>query len=296
MTEHLDADALADLDEGLLDRDHMASARAHVAGCPQCRAELAALTGVRERLAAAAEVEPMPAEVVARLDRALADGRHRARQHRGHPQRHPAARAAALLAPGPALAAGSRRGRAGPGRRCRGRLCPARLRQRQRRHQLGRSAAGKADQRAAADGSYPVTASGRHWTKESVTAGVPQLLAGTLSPTLPPGSVSAQDDASGSANAPRELAGVPAARLAGGPALADCVTELAGEPGDAAGRRPGHLRRPARRRGAAAGDRWAGPGGRLGGAAGLRPGEGPVPVLRQRGAALTDTWWGMLSP
>ena len=38
MTEHLDADALADLDEGLLDRDHMASARAHVAGCPvACR-------------------------------------------------------------------------------------------------------------------------------------------------------------------------------------------------------------------------------------------------------------------
>jgi hypothetical protein len=59
---------------------------------------------------------------------------------------------------------------------------------------------------------------------------VPQLLAGTVSPTLPPSDFSAQDDTSGSTAAPRELAGVPAARLAGGPALADCVTELAGGP------------------------------------------------------------------
>ena len=63
MTEHLDADALADLEEGLLDRDHVAAARAHVAGCPRCRDELAALTGVRELLAGAGEVEPMPADV-----------------------------------------------------------------------------------------------------------------------------------------------------------------------------------------------------------------------------------------
>ena len=137
MTEHLDADALADLDEGLLDRDHMASARAHVAGCPQCRAELAALTGVRERLAAAAEVEPMPAEVVARLDRALAEVATEPASTAVTRSVIPLRRAAALRAPRAALAAGRRRGRAGPGRRCRRRLGAARLRQQRRRHQLG---------------------------------------------------------------------------------------------------------------------------------------------------------------
>ena len=142
MTEHLDADALADLDEGLLDRDHMASARAHVAGCPQCRAELAALTGVRERLAAAAEVEPMPAEVVARLDRALAEvatePASTAVTRSVIPLREPQRSAPR----GPALAAGRRRGRAGPRRRCRGRLGPARLR-RQQRHGLQRGRLGR---------------------------------------------------------------------------------------------------------------------------------------------------------
>jgi hypothetical protein len=225
MTEHLDADALADLDEGLLDRDHMASARAHVAGCPQCRAELAALTGVRERLAAAAEVEPMPAAVVARLDRALADvatePASTAVTRSVIPLREPqrsaprglrglqAAAVVVLVLAGGAVAVSALRGSDNNDVAT-----------------SSGSAAGKADQRAAADGTYPVTASGRHWTKESVTAGVPQLLAGTL----PPSSFSAQDDTSGSATAPRELAGVPAARLAGGPALADCVTELAGGP------------------------------------------------------------------
>jgi len=207
----------------------MASARAHVAGCPQCRAELAALTGVRERLADAAEVEPMPAEVVARLDRALAEvatePASTAVTRSVIPLREPqrsaprglrwlqAAAVVVLVLAGGAVAVSALRGSDNNGVAT-----------------SSGSSAGKADQRAAADGSYPVTASGRHWTKESVTAGVPQLLAGTLGPTLPPSSFSAQDDASGSAGAPRELAGVPAARLAGGPALADCVTELAGGP------------------------------------------------------------------
>jgi hypothetical protein len=229
MTEHLDADALADLDEGLLDRDHMASARAHVAGCPQCRAELAALTGVRERLAAAAEVAPMPDEVAARLDRALAEvatePASTAVTRSVIPLREPrrssprglrwlqAAAVVVLVLAGGAVAVSALRGSDNDNFAT-----------------SSGTAGGKADQRAAADGGYPVTASGRHWTKESVTAGVPQLLAGTLSPALPPSSVSAQGDTSGSVAAPRELAGVPASRLAGGPALADCVTELAGGP------------------------------------------------------------------
>jgi hypothetical protein len=228
MTEHLDADALADLDEGLLDRDHVASARAHVAGCPRCRAELAALTGVRERLAAAAEVEPMPAEVVARLDRALAgvaaEPASTAVTRSVIPLREPprssprglrwlqAAAVVVLILAGGAVAVSALRGSDNGSFK-----------------DSGGGTAGSADQRAAAPGSYPVTASGRHWTKASVEAGVPQLLAGTLSPTLPPSGFAAEDNANGSV-APRELAGVPAARLAGGPALADCVTELAGGP------------------------------------------------------------------
>jgi hypothetical protein len=230
MTEHLDADALADLEEGLLDRDHVASARAHVAGCPRCRAELAALTGVRERLAAAAEVEPMPAEVAARLDRALAgvaaEPASTAITRSVIPLREPqrssprglrwlqAAAVVVLILAGGAVAVSALRG-AGNGES----------------NATSGSAADKAAAPEAAGGSgYPVTASGRHWTKESVTAGVPQLLAGTLSPTLPPSSFSAEDNGTGAAEAPRALAGVPAARLAGGPALADCVTELAGGP------------------------------------------------------------------
>jgi hypothetical protein len=229
MTEHLDADALADLDEGLLDRDHVASARAHVAGCPRCRAELAALTGVRERLAAAAEVEAMPADVVARLDRALAgvaaEPASTAVTRSVIPLREPqrssprglrwlqAAAVVVLILAGGAVAVSALRGSDNADVAT-----------------SSGSAAGKSDQRAAADGSYPVTASGRHWTKTSVEAEVPRLLAGTLSPTLPPSSFSTEGDTGGSATAPRELAGVPAARLAGGPALADCVTELAGGP------------------------------------------------------------------
>ncbi|MDQ1600946.1 MAG: hypothetical protein QOD68_2420 [Actinomycetota bacterium] len=235
MTEHLDADALADLDEGLLDRDHVASARAHVAGCPRCRAELAALTGVRERLAAAAEVEPMPAEVVARLDRALAgvaaEPASTAVTRSVIPLREPqrssprglrwlqAAAVVVLVLAGGAVAVSALRGS-------------------DDNNSSASSAggAGAVDKRADAAGAYPVTASGRHWTKTTVEAEVPRLLAGTLSPTLPPSTFSTENDtggsggSGGSAEAPRALAGVPAARLAGGPALADCVTELAGGP------------------------------------------------------------------
>lgn len=231
MTEHLDSDALADLEEGLLDRDHVASARAHVAGCPRCQAELAALTGVRERLAAAADVGPMPADVVARLDQALAgvaaEPASTAVTRSVIPLREPqrssprglrwlqAAAVVVLILAGGAVAVSALRGADNDNG---GTASSA-------------AGAGTADKRVpGAAGSYPVTASGRHWTKQSVTAGVPQLLAGTLSPALPPSSFAAQDDTSGSASAPRELAGVPAARLAGGPALADCVTELAGGP------------------------------------------------------------------
>ena len=89
---------------------------------------------------------------------------------------------------------------------------------------------------------------------------------------------------------------MPAARLAGGPALADCVTELAGGPATplavdlatfdgqpaAVVLLPG-IGGPGRV------DVWVVPPD-------CAQAEGPVPVLRQRGAALTGACRGMSSP
>ena len=231
-TEHLDADALADLDEGLLDRDHVASARAHVAGCPQCQAELAALTGVRERLAAAAEVgadargRGRPAWTAA-----LAERRHRARQHRGHPQRHPAA--ASRSAPRPAACAGCRPppwscwsspAVPWPSRPCAARTTPRHGVQCGRRGRQGRPASrGRRQlpghrQRSALDQGVGdgrgAAAAGRHARPHPAAEQLRR-----------PGR---RERVRG--RPPRAGAACRAARLAGGPALADCVTELAGGP------------------------------------------------------------------
>lgn len=71
---HLDLETLADLDEGLLDPQQAEAARAHVDGCAQCRDDLAALTSVRDLLAAdAADLSlTMPDDVADRLHAALA--------------------------------------------------------------------------------------------------------------------------------------------------------------------------------------------------------------------------------
>jgi len=69
---HLEPGALADLDEDLLDPGAAAAARAHLETCPRCRGDLAALAGVRSQLAGAGPVDPVPVDVVARLDQALA--------------------------------------------------------------------------------------------------------------------------------------------------------------------------------------------------------------------------------
>lgn len=77
MTERADdhpvtPDILADLQEGLLDADGEAAARRHLEACVDCRADLALLTDLPGRLAAAGDVGPLPEPVAARLDRALA--------------------------------------------------------------------------------------------------------------------------------------------------------------------------------------------------------------------------------
>lgn len=68
---HLDLDVLAELDEGLLPPPVAADHEAHLAGCPACREQLAAVRTTRALLAALPR-EPMPPAVADRLDTALA--------------------------------------------------------------------------------------------------------------------------------------------------------------------------------------------------------------------------------
>ncbi|MFL6076396.1 MAG: zf-HC2 domain-containing protein [Mycobacteriales bacterium] len=69
---HPDVELLAQVDDGLLgDAAEEAAVRAHVAGCPACREDLAALDRARQALAGLA-APPLPAAVAARLDEALA--------------------------------------------------------------------------------------------------------------------------------------------------------------------------------------------------------------------------------
>ena len=68
---HLEYEILADLAEGLLDDDSAASATEHLADCDECRERSAELSDV-SRLLAEAPVPPMPAELAARIDAAVA--------------------------------------------------------------------------------------------------------------------------------------------------------------------------------------------------------------------------------
>lgn len=70
-TAHLDYDKLADLAEGLLDDDAAASAERHLTGCDDCRSRAAEVAEV-SRVLAAAPTPPMPADLVERLDAAIA--------------------------------------------------------------------------------------------------------------------------------------------------------------------------------------------------------------------------------
>lgn len=70
--DHPSLDELAELDEGLLPPDRASDLRAHVDACAQCRAGADGITTTRMRLAALPPVT-MPADVAARLDRAMAE-------------------------------------------------------------------------------------------------------------------------------------------------------------------------------------------------------------------------------
>ena len=108
------------------------------------------------------------------------------------------------------------------------------------------SSAGGADSatadKAAESGAYPLTASGRDWTADAVTLDALKLLDGSLAAPVAANtlreqfSAQAEDDAGSggstdpTASAPARAAPESAARLASGPALAQCVAELAGRP------------------------------------------------------------------
>ena len=78
MRGHVDAESLALYAEGELSRGRTARVRAHLPGCPECAATLAALGEVTTQLSHV-PAAPMPPAVTARLDAALsAEAAHRA--------------------------------------------------------------------------------------------------------------------------------------------------------------------------------------------------------------------------
>ncbi len=78
MRGHVDAESLALYAEGELSRGRTARVRAHLPGCPECAATLAALGEVTTQLSHV-PAAPMPSAVTARLDAALsAEAAHRA--------------------------------------------------------------------------------------------------------------------------------------------------------------------------------------------------------------------------
>ncbi len=70
--DHPSLEELAELDEGLLSPERASELRAHLEGCAECRALADSITTTRALLDELPD-EPMPADVIARIDQALAD-------------------------------------------------------------------------------------------------------------------------------------------------------------------------------------------------------------------------------
>jgi hypothetical protein len=86
---HVDAEVLALYAEGQLSRRRTARVRAHLSGCPECGATLAALAEVSTQLSYV-PAAAMPAVVAARLDAALsAESAHRGAAPAPRPPRRP---------------------------------------------------------------------------------------------------------------------------------------------------------------------------------------------------------------
>lgn len=208
---HLDLVTLADLDEALLEPAVASRVRGHLAGCSDCRLRLASVAGVRTALAAAA-AEPLPAEIGARLDAALAGADRSAPVPAGRTAfTSMATRRIAWRPGGGLLAAGAA---ASIVALLVGALAIGALRD------GGGSAnstagAGAAPARGRSDAAS--TASGRNYTAAVLRAAVPALVAPQRRTAMAAGAP---------VQAPPELAG-----LREPPALARCVAELAGRAG-----------------------------------------------------------------
>lgn len=228
---HLDADRLADLHEGLLDPAAAAAARDHLAACPDCAADLEAITSVPGLLAAAAEVGPVPDDVVRRIDRTLAD---------------------ATAATAPATAARTvtplRDGaRSGP-RGMRLLQAAAVIVLLLGGGALAVSAIDSGDNESATSAKsaneagtpvtkgFPLTASGRDWTKANLASAGPAFATGSLGPSIATFSGRASGsnlDSGGGGNAPspaaESLVTGRAKRLTDPAALAACARNLVGD-------------------------------------------------------------------
>lgn len=209
---HLDLVTLADLDAASLEPAAESRVRGHLAGCSDCRLRLASVTGVRTALAAA-PAEPLPADIGARLDAALA-GAHRSA---------PVAVERTAVTP----VAGRRIGwRPGGGLLAAGAaasivlllfgaLVIGALRDGNRGAATGTAKSNPAAGRRAGG---EISASGRNYTAAALRAAVPALVA-------KPGRAASASELS-VAQAPVELA-----RLREPRALTPCVAELAGRAG-----------------------------------------------------------------
>jgi hypothetical protein len=242
---HVTPDVLADLQAGLLHDRAERAARDHLATCPACRADLAVLAAIPDRLAAAGSVEPIPTDVASRLDAALAAAA----------AAPPDVAAASTIVPLHGATATHRRDLSGP-RELRllqaaavlvvvlglGALAVSAIHGGSDSGGAATSAGGAAGDRAAAPKSaaVPVSSSGRNWTPTTLAAAAPSLAAGTFGPAVSLYDSTRKSAASPSSAVPSPAsssggmvngaAAGPAARLADPAALSACITNLS-DPG-----------------------------------------------------------------
>ena len=208
---HPDPETLAEFDEDLLEPPRAAEVWSHLTTCGACREDVAALHQLPGLLSAAGDVGPIPEELVARLDTALAgEGRsatvtitpltETSRRRPGRDNRVLQAAAAAVLV----LAATA--------------VGVSALQDGGTDDATVEASAGR-DARDLSAGSVPVLSSGSDYTQQSVVVAVPRLLASDGPAVLldsAPQAAEKADDAR--------------ARLSTGSALSGCVSALADDP------------------------------------------------------------------
>jgi anti-sigma factor RsiW len=179
-SDHVDLDALADMEEGLPGTQDAAAIRGHLDGCPLCRDRLSRLRTTRALLSTLPP-EPMPPEVTERLDAALARAASESRgtivpmARRARPWNSPAiagaAAAAAVVVLVGALVAGNviHRGGSGSSKSS----APA---------SSGAAAGGSTQSQVA---GIKVWATGSNYTAATIATLAPRLVLGTPPPSLP---------------------------------------------------------------------------------------------------------------